>query len=79
MKSIQAGQARIESTVGMLSPESFAEYFGLHPEYVRDRIRRGEIRARKLGRRWRIPVAERNRVETEGLNSRSRKEEVIRG
>ena len=79
MKSTMAkghNQPPAEHVIGMLSPESFATYFDLHPEYIRDRIRNGEIRAQKLGRHWRIPLAERNRIETQGINSRSRKAAV---
>ncbi len=40
-----------------------AEAFGLHPDTVAAAIRRGELRATRLGRRWLVPREEVERIE----------------
>lgn len=40
-----------------LTPEQAADVLQLNPETIRRMIRRGELQAVQIGRRWRIPRA----------------------
>jgi excisionase family DNA binding protein len=53
----------------MLTVDETAEYLSLTPETVRRLIRRGELRATKLGKVWRVSREALRRVENAALNA----------
>lgn len=48
----------------LLTPDQAATYLNMSTEYVYKAIKRGTIKARKLGNKWRIQKAEIKRLTT---------------
>ncbi len=49
---------KLQALPDLLSPEQVADYLAMSTEYVYRSIKRGTIKARKLGNKWRIPKIE---------------------
>jgi excisionase family DNA binding protein len=54
------------SLSGLLLSGELAEHFRAHPETIRRKLRERRIQGIKVGRCWRVPLSEIERIEKEG-------------
>jgi excisionase family DNA binding protein len=51
----------------MYSPDEMAALLGLSPRFIFERIRSREIRAVKMGHKWKVSIDELQRLQRDGL------------